>query len=157
VSARDRGDRIVTAVGAVLLVAYVAQAALSLELPALVALQAETTYKVGSGCVLAAYLLVQWSLGTRRLYAQRAVVRHKVYGALAPVFLYLHATRFAWGYLVWLSAVYLGNVALGLVHRPVVRTPLRRFFAAWFVTHVVLSVILLLLGCYHVAVALAYE
>jgi len=157
VSARDRGDRIVTTIGVALLVAYLAQAALGLELPALVALQADDTYKVGSGCVLAVYLLVQWSVGARRLYVARAVVRHKLYGALAPVFLYLHATELAYGYLAVLAGVYVGNVALGLAHRPLVRTRLRRFFGAWFVVHIVLSVILVLLGCYHVAVALAYE
>lgn len=157
-SPRDRADRIVTAVGVALLGAYLAQAALGLEVPTLVALQADDTYKVVSGIALSVYVLVQWLVVSRRVFDPRAVTRHKLYGALAPAVLYLHATRFGYGYLAVLAAVYLGVVLLGLGYRGVVRTRrLRVLFTSWFVAHVALSVILVLLGCYHLAIALAYE
>jgi hypothetical protein len=77
-------------------------------------------------------------------------------GALAPLVLYAHASRFGYGYLAWLVAVYLGIGAVGLMHRPIVSRRARRLFVAWFVAHLALSVLLLVLVAYHVVIVVAY-
>ena len=156
-AAPDRSDRVLFALGTTLLVAYVVQARLGLSWPSLAHLQTERSYKLGSGLVLGSVLLYQWSLGTRRLFAPvGAVVRHKLVGALAPAVLYLHASRFGYGYLALLVWAYLGTLAVGLCHRPIVRLHARALFSAWFVLHVATSLAVLVLGGYHVVIALAY-
>jgi hypothetical protein len=119
VASTDRSDRIILVLGAVLLALYVVQARLGLVWPLVVELQRDERYKVASGAVLAGYLLHQSFMSRRRIFDPIGVVFwHKLAGALAPVLLYLHASRFAYGYLVLLSSLYLGMVGLGLLHRP---------------------------------------
>lgn len=152
----DRTDRIAIALGAVLLAAYIAQGWLRLEWPVLATLQHDARYKVASGSLLAAYLLYQALMARRRIYDPVGVVaRHKLAGALAPALLYLHASRFAYGYLLLLSSVFLGTVALGLLHRSVLRS--RPLFTWWFILHLVTSSCLVVLSGYHAVIALAYE
>jgi len=154
----ERRDRVITALGLVLLAAYVAQAALRLDVPWLLALQAGDPYKFASGGVVAGYLYFQWRIGTRRLFdPKRAVTRHKLLGALAPVVLYAHACRFAYGYLLLLAVVYLGMIVVAFANGPLLRYHTRRLFTAWFVIHVASAVALLVLGAYHAVIAIAYE
>src|SRR5690242_9295578 len=156
-SANDRSDRFLFVLGTTLLVAYVAQAMLGLSWSTLAHLQTERAYKLGSGVALGTVLFYQWSVGTRRLVAPvGAVVRHKLVGALAPAALYLHACRFGYGYLALLVWAYLGTLAIGLCHRPIVRLHARALFSLWFVLHVATSLAVLVLGGYHVVIALAY-
>lgn len=157
-SASDRSDRIILVVGAVLLVLYVAQGWLGLEWPALARLQANQVYKVTSGVLLACFLAYQMLVGRRRLYDPiGALFWHKLAGACAPVVLYLHATRFSYGYLLLLSIGFVTTIALGLAHRAVLRAHLRALYTWWFILHLATSSSLLVLGGYHVAIALAYE
>ncbi|MDQ3365147.1 MAG: hypothetical protein M3680_06945 [Myxococcota bacterium] len=153
-----RGDRTVMALGIALLLGYVVQAALALEWSWLARLQANDAYKISSGCGLAGYLVVQWSVARRRLLDPvGAVARHRLYGAFAPLVLYLHASRFAYGYLLVLALIYLSMVCVGLVHRPVLALRVRWLFTWWVVLHVATSVVVVVLGGYHVVIALAYE
>lgn len=157
-SASDRSDRIVLVVGALLLALYVVQGWLGLEWPALARLQADKVYKVASGTLLACYLLHQAFVGRRRLYDPiGALFWHKLAGACAPLVLYLHASRFAYGYLLLLSIGFVTTIALGLAHRAVLRTHVRALYTWWFILHLATSSSLLVLGGYHVAIALAYE
>jgi hypothetical protein len=144
-----RRDPTALAVG--LLVAYLAQAAVRLEVPWLLRLQAEDAYRVATGCVLICYLALQWSAVPHHRE------RHKLLGAFAPLVLYAHASRFAYGYLVWLAAVYLSVGAIGLLHQPIAARRARRLFTAWFVTHIALAVLLVIIVGYHVMIAIAYE
>lgn len=149
-------DRWVSALGAVLLVAYLVQARFELAWPWLARQQADDTYKIVTGALLAGYLLWQWSVRNRRLLdAVGAVRRHKLGGALAPVVLYVHASRFAYGYLLVLALSYLSITAIGLLHRFALRR--RTLFAVWFVIHVATVTMLMALVAYHVVIALAYE
>ena len=140
-----------TALAVALLAAYVAQAAVGLEVPWLIRLQTVDAYKVATGCVLVSYLVVQWSAVPHRREL------HKLLGALAPLVLYAHASRFAFGYLTWLVAVYLGVGVVGLLHEPIVARRARRLFTWWFVIHLALAILLLVLVGYHVVIAIAYE
>jgi hypothetical protein len=152
----DRGERLSLAVGAGLLALYIAQAALGLQLPVLVRLQHDERYKVVTGCVLAAYLLHQSLMARRRVFDPVGVVRwHKLAGACAPLLLYLHASRFAYGYLFLLSMLFLGTVGLALLHRVSLRA--RTVYAWWFVLHIVTASCLVVLSGYHAVLALAYK
>jgi hypothetical protein len=156
VASTDRSDRIILALGAVLLALYVVQARLGLAWPLLADLQHDERYKVASGSVLAGYLLHQSFMARRRMFDPLGVVFwHKLAGALAPLLLYLHASRFAYGYLVLLSSLYLGTVGLGLLHRPALRA--RALFTCWYVLHLATACSLVVLSGYHAVIALAYE
>ena len=155
-SSTDRSDRVFAIVGGALLALYLAQARLDLELPALAALQRDERYKVISGSVLAGYLLYQTLMGRRRIYDQVGVVFwHKLAGALAPLLLYLHATRFAYGYLILLSGLYLGTAGLGLLHKLALRQ--RTLYTWWLIIHLATACSLVVLSGYHAIIALAYE
>jgi len=140
-----------TALGVGLLVAYLAQAAAGVQVPWLVRLQANDLYEIASGIVLAGYIGLQWSGVARHRQ------RHELLGACAPIVLYAHASRFAYGYLVWLAAIYLGIGAVGLLHRPIVERRARAPFTWWYLTHVALAMLLIVLAGYHVLIAIAYE
>ncbi len=154
---KSRGDTALFVLGVLLLGGYVT-AATQVELPWLVALQADDQYRVSSGIVLGTYLVFQMLLGARRVVDPGgAIARHKIAGALAPVVLYAHASHFAYGYLLVLAAAYLGTSGLGLAHRLVLRVRARWLYTSWFVLHVATSVALVFLVVYHAYVALAYE
>lgn len=143
-------------VGLVLIAAYVVQAWFGLAWPWLAHHQDDDTYKAISGCVLAGYLGWQWWLGARRLVDPvGAVRRHKLAGACAPLVLYAHAARPGYGYLLVLAAGYLSVAFVGLLHGAAMRA--RRVFALWFIVHVATATLLLILGAYHVVIAIAYE
>jgi hypothetical protein len=156
-ASRERSDGIAVVVGCTTLAGYVIQARSAPAWPWLAELQTHDTYKVASGLVLAAYLIFQWSVASRRRRDPTgAVVRHKLGGALAPLVLYLHASRFGYGYLALLGFTYLGTAGIGLLHRPVLAHA-RSGFTVWFVVHVATAASLVVLGGYHVVIALAYE
>ena len=157
-AAGERSDRISFVIGTLLLVLYVAQGWLELEWQPLASVQADLRYKVVSGGVLALYLLHQSLIARRRIFEPiTTLVRHKLAGAFAPLVLYLHASRFGYGYLLMLSLVFIGTVGLGLLHRPVMRAHARWVFTWWFVLHVATSASLVVLAGYHAVIALAYE
>jgi hypothetical protein len=131
-----------------LLVLYVLQASLHFEWPLLARAQADDTYKLVTGVALAGYLTFQWS-------ARRS--RHQLAGAFAPLVLYLHSARFGYGYLVLLVTIYLGTTLAGTLHRPVIALRRRSLFTAWFVIHISLATLLVMLAGYHAVIAVAYE
>jgi methionine sulfoxide reductase heme-binding subunit len=148
--------RWVTVLGIALLAGYVAQAALGLEWSWLAEQQRDDGYKIVSGGVLAGYLLWQWRLRRRRLDNPiGAVRRHKLAGAFAPLVLYIHAQRFAYGYLLVLAFCYLATTGIGLAYHAVLHR--RQTFAWWFVVHLATATLLLVLGGYHAVIAIAYE
>lgn len=152
----DRSDSLITGVGACLLALYVAQGCIGFDWPALTALQQDDRYKVMSGCVLALYLLHQSFVARRRIFAPiSALFWHKLAGVFAPVLLYVHASRFGYGYLLLLSSVFIGSIGVGLLHRVAMRR--RWLFTTWFILHVATVSSLVVLSGYHAVIALAYE
>jgi hypothetical protein len=149
-------------VGAVLLAAYLLQAALGLEWPWLAARQGERTFKLCTGALLLAYLAHQWWLAVGRANgwaraAKRSYRAHKLLGAAAPLFLYLHSLRVGYGYLVVLSTVFLANVGLGLVSPDLFRRKPKWFTVPWMITHVGLAVVLAALALFHLWIASSFE
>ncbi len=152
----DRSDLIALSTGSVLLALYVVQGIAHLEWPLLVQLQRGDVYKVVSGSVLGIYLLHQSFMAKRRVFDPIGVlVWHKLTGAAGPLLLYAHASRFGYGYLFVLTSLFIGTVGFALLHRVVLRA--RWLFTTWFVVHVATASSLVVLGCYHVVIALAYE
>lgn len=156
--AADRNDRIILLVGATLLALYVGQGVFHLECSALVRVQQDDRYKVVSGGMLAVYLLHQSFMARRRVFDPIGVVFwHRLAGALAPVVLYLHASRFGYGYLFVLVSLFIGTIGFGLLHGVILRARARWLFTLWFVLHVATSASLVVLSGYHALIALAYE
>jgi hypothetical protein len=137
-----------------------AQALLAIEWPLLARWQEIESYKLSSGALLAAFLLGQWFLTLARVrgwrLARGAHVWHQRLGAVAPVFLFAHSTRFGFGYLLMLSGVFLLNTCLGCLS-PRVLPRLRGYFKVWLPAHIALSVTLVILAGYHGWVALYFE
>jgi len=156
VAASDRSDWLITGIGTSVLALYVAQGCIGYQWSMLTALQQDDRYKVTSGCVLALFLLHQSFVARRRIFAPiTALFWHKLAGALTPVILYLHASRFGYGYLLLLSSVFVATIGLGLFHRVAMRA--KWLFTTWFILHVATVSSLVVLAGYHAVIALAYE
>ncbi|CCE23093.1 (2Fe-2S)-binding protein [Methylotuvimicrobium alcaliphilum] len=152
------------AVGLCLLAAYGLQDAIDLKWPLLEQWQSDQTYKICSGLLLLFYVLLQWRLPVARwlkresdrLKAQKN--RHKIFGTVAPLLFYLHATSIGYAYLAVLSSVYLANNLLGYGSGEFVTAAFRKAYVyGWTILHVGLSTSLLFLSAYHVYIALAYK
>lgn len=148
--------------GAALLLAYLLQSLLGLHWPWLERMQEDNLYKQCSGLLLALYLLHQWTLSLLRAHgSQRAAWSslnwHKLLGVLAPLVFYLHATEFGYGYLFLLGSVYFANAVVGLCNEETLAIRKLAFFNNWVVTHVSLSVMLVVLSGYHVLISYSYE
>ena len=148
--------------GTALLVAYVAQDVLGLKWSWLVNIQKNETYRLSTGIGLLMYLLSQWHLSLSRLTyrtgrAKYIYDRHKTWGALAPLFFYVHSTTIGYAYLQLLSLVYLANTAVGLFNQEILRVKDRWFFFVWMVVHVALSLLAVMLVVFHIFVVFYYE
>jgi hypothetical protein len=140
-----------------LLIVYVGQASLQIHSVWIVDRQRSDGNKNATGAVLELYLVAQRRVRDRRADRERALWRHRAAGAFAPLVLYAHASRFAYGYLAWLCAVYLGTAIAGVLHQPVLALQTRRLYTLWFVLHLAGATALVVLGAYHVVIALQYE
>ncbi|MBA2539359.1 MAG: hypothetical protein H0V17_06980 [Deltaproteobacteria bacterium] len=145
---KARRDLAVLVLATTLLLLYALQASLHLEWSLLARAQAGDTYKLVTGLAFAGYLYFQWS-------ARRS--RHQLAGAFAPLVLYVHSARFGYGYLALLVSIYLATTLAGTLHQPVIAMRRRGLFTAWFIVHVSLATVLVMLAGYHVLIAVAYE
>ena len=157
-------DVAVIAIGLILLVAYLAQAALGFHWPWLEVLQTEETYRRWSGAVLSLYILAQWVLPLRRhqgdpIVLARAITVHRALGAVAPLVFYAHSTRFGYAMLLALSVAYLGNVVVGLFDKTWIRDSAARarYARLWLVPHILLSCMVAGLTLVHIWVVFAYQ
>lgn len=162
--ARRLRDTLLLVTGVALLLAYVAQGALDLRWPVLEALQEQETYRRWSGALLLGLVAAQWVLPVLRLrdrlgVAAAAYQWHRLLGVLAPVFFFAHAMRPGYGYLLALTLVFLGNVAVGLADKTLVREPARRewYGRLWLVPHVALACLTVGLALFHIVVVFAYR
>jgi hypothetical protein len=149
-----------TALGLMLLVAYLAQDILNLKWPWLVEMQTDETFKRWTGFLLAGYILHQWSFSLGRLKGQSSPIRlarHTAWGAWAPLVFYIHAHQIGYAYLFLLSTVYLANATIGLLNRVVLGIDRKWFLFGWMVVHVGLSVLLVTLAGYHAFMAFYYQ
>jgi hypothetical protein len=120
---------------------------------ALARAQASQAYKLATGAVLLCFLGFQWLLALARsrhwLQASKSLYAlHQSFGLIGPPLLYLHASRWGFGYLGVLMGALFANHVLGLMRSAGMGLP-RWAFPAWTVVHVALSVVLVALAGYH--------
>ena len=147
--------------GTLLIAAYIAQLIFSWRWEWLATLQEYELYKQLTGLALALFFLMQWRLSVVRMGsaspATRLVSGHRNYGAVVPLFLYLHAITIGYAYIRVMSVAFLGLVALGLLQQPLARLNRKQVNASWLVTHVALAAVLVFLIGYHAFNAFYYE
>jgi hypothetical protein len=119
-------------------------------------------FKLASGALLGVYVAQQWwlSVGRARGWARnakRSYRLHKLLGALAPAFFYLHAVKPGYGFLLLLSTVYMANVGVGLASPDLLRKKPRWYTFPWMVVHVALAVLVTVLVGYHLWIAMTFE
>jgi hypothetical protein len=144
-----------------LLLAFLAQYWRRLDWGVLSEWQTLTSYKLGTGILLATFVAAQWFLAVCRwqrwTHLARPVYRwHQRLGSLAALFLFAHSTALGFGYILVLSLVYLANAALG-VASPQAFSAVKRYQTPWMAMHVALSLLLLVLMLYHAWTALYFE
>jgi len=148
--------------GTTLVVVYAALAIGDWRWDWLSALQEIELYKRLTGLVLVLLFAAQWRLmvvrtrGALRL-ARRLLTSHQFWGALAPVWLYLHADDFGHAYIRAMCLAFLGLVCLGLLYQPIIRLHRSWLTATWLVTHVAIAAMLIPLIGYHVFNSFYYE
>jgi hypothetical protein len=121
--------------------------------PLLVELQAERVYKQLSGAALLVYFAAQWALSVARVrhwpQASRSLFSlHQNLGVFGPALLYLHASKWGFGYLGVLTGVLFANHALGIMRSGALLP--RWSIGLWTVLHIALSLVLVALASYHV-------
>lgn len=121
--------------------------------PLLVKLQAEPLFKQLSGAALLVYFALQWTLSVARVrhwsQASRSLFAlHQNLGVFGPALLYLHASKWGFGYLGILAGVLLANHALGIMRSGALLP--RWSIGLWAVLHIALSLLLVALAGYHV-------
>jgi ferredoxin-NADP reductase/CRP-like cAMP-binding protein len=151
-------------VGLALFAAFALQDLLGLKWPWLEAVQAGESYKRWSGLALTGFMAAQWYLPLLRAQGKlresaRFYPLHKYLGVLAPLFFFIHSTRFGYAYLLMLSSVFFANIVLGIFNKELVSDPERRktYSQYWMILHVTLSVLTVSLLIYHIFMAFYYD
>lgn len=148
--------------GLLLVMAFSVQELGNLTWPWLSELQSDDVYKQLSGFVLIGYLARQWRcslLRNRGLMQQAAQLlnRHKLLGAMAPVFFYVHAQHTGYAYTQVLSLAYFGIFLTGLCNVEITGIHQDWFRKLWITVHVGLSTGLVFLLAYHIYISYAYQ
>jgi hypothetical protein len=151
-----------TLVGMTLVAAYAALAISDWRLAWLSALQEIELYKQLTGLVLVILFAAQWRLTAVRMkgeprLASRFLPSHRYWGALAPVWLYLHADDLGHAYIRAMCLAFLGLVCLGLLQQLVTRLHRSWLTSIWLVTHVALAAMLIPLIGFHAFNSFYYE
>jgi predicted ferric reductase len=150
--------------GLALFAAFFLQHIFNLKLGWLENWQTRETFKMWSGLAVTLYLLAQWYFPTLRLRkksleASKQYTIHKQIGALGPLLYYFHSTKLGFGFLFMLSTFFFANNLLGLINHDLVKTPekRRRYSYFWLAPHIVLSLLIMALTIYHIAIVFFYE
>ncbi|MCK8523363.1 hypothetical protein M0D21_17410 [Aquimarina sp. D1M17] len=149
--------------GIILFVLYVTQYIFDLKWQWLYTLQLDENYKRWSGLLISIFILFQWVLTITRTskklrpYSQKYVVLHKWIGVISPVFFYVHALEFGYGYLALLSYVFFTNMLLGTVNLDIIKSHKNWVFQSWMITHVALSIVITFIMFFHIGVVFYYK
>lgn len=150
-------------IGFSLLVLYLLQFFLDLKWQWLYELQLNEEYKRWSGVFIAIFILFQWILSVTRIskklrkHTVRFTILHKWIGVLSPIFFYIHALEFGYGYLALLSYIFFINMILGTVNLDIIKSKKEWIFQSWMIVHVLLSVVISFLVVFHIGVVFYYE
>ena len=133
--------------GLLLVTAFTVQELGNFTWPWLAELQSDDVYKQLSGFVLVAYLARQWRcslLRNRGLMQQAAKLlnRHKLLGAMAPLFFFAHAQHTGFAYTQILSLAYFGIFLTGNFNVEITGIRKDWFRKLWITLHVGLATVL---------------
>jgi hypothetical protein len=125
-------------------------------------LQADDVYKQLTGFTLVGYLVHQWRCSLLRnrglfLKAAKLLNQHKLLGALAPMFFYVHAQHIGYAYLQAFSLVYFAIFLTGLCNVEISQIRKHWFHNIWITVHVGLATVLLFLLGYHIFISYSYQ
>ncbi len=148
--------------GLLLLTAFALQEFVNLNWPWLAKLQADTIYKQFSGFILVGFFIHQWRCSLLRnrglpQKAARSLNQHKLLGALAPMFFYVHAQHIGYAYLQALSLIYFTIFITGLCNVEITHIYKHWFHTIWIIVHVGLATGLVFLIGYHIFISYAYQ
>jgi len=149
--------------GSCLFLLYILQYLLDLKWRWLYNLQLDEEYKRWSGVFVGVFLLFQWILTMTRVikkwrrHSIRFTVLHKWVGVISPIFFYIHALEFGYGYLALLSYVFFINMILGTFNLDILKSQKEWVFKSWMISHVVLSIVITCLAIFHIGVVFYYE
>jgi sulfoxide reductase heme-binding subunit YedZ len=152
-----------TSIGLFLFFAYLMQEFLQLKWDILEELQTREIYKRWSGLAVGLFILFQWLLTWSRIipgYRKKALTLYKLHkwiGVFSPVLLYVHSTKFGFGYLALFSCLFLGNMLLGTLNLEVIKTTKSWLFKGWMVAHVAISVCITILLFFHITLVFYYK
>ncbi len=150
-------------IGISLFVLYILQYALGLKWNWLYELQLNEDYKRWSGLFVSVFIAFQWVLTIvriskkLRIHSQKFTKLHKWIGVISPIFFYLHALEFGYGYLALLSYVFFINMILGTVNLDIIKSQKNWIFQSWMITHVAFSIVITFLMMFHVGVVFYYK
>lgn len=153
----------ITIIGLVLFSLYLIQELLQLKFEFLEIQQQKEYYKRWTGLALALFILAQWLLTFSRIIpkfrAKSGTINniHKWIGVCSPVLLYIHSTKFGFGYLALFSYLFLANVILGTVNLDVLKSTKDWIFKGWMILHVAISMCITLLLFFHIGVVFYYK
>lgn len=148
--------------GLLLLTAFAIQEFGNLSWLWLAKLQADDVYKQILGFTLVVYLAHQWRCSILRNegLAQKAAQllnQHKLLGALAPAFFYVHAQHIGYAYLQALSLIYFAIFITGLCNFEITHIHKHWFYSFWIIVHVGSATSLVFLLGYHIFISYAYQ
>lgn len=158
-----KNNSYITGIGLFLFTGYLLQEILQLKIAPLETLQSEETYKRYSGLAIGLFIVFQWLLTFSRIIpkfrAKSETINkmHKWIGVLSPLLLYIHSTRFGFGYLALFSYLFLGNMLLGTINLDVIKSSREWLFKGWMIVHVALSMIITILLFFHIGVVFYYK
>jgi hypothetical protein len=161
-SAKTAFSKVYFCLGLLLLTAFALQEFGNFNWHWLAKLQTDDVYKQLSGFALVGYLVHQWRCSMLRNQgliqkAARLLHQHKLLGALAPVFFYVHAQHIGYAYLQVLSLVYFAIFITGLCNVEITHIHNHWFHTIWITVHVGLATALVFLLGYHIFISYAYQ
>lgn len=148
--------------GLFLLVALIVQQSTGWQWTLLTGLQGDNTYKLATGLGLLALILHQWRFSVKRAQGEQRKAatmmgRHKLFGALFPLFFFGHSQILGYSYLGILSLTLLLAFLTGLFNFQIAQIHKPWYRPVWIGAHVGLSMTLLLLMAYHVYLDYAFK
>lgn len=158
-----KNNTYITLIGLVLFVIYLLQEFLQLKWASLEQLQAMESYRRWSGLAVGLFILFQWLLTFSRIipaFRKKSLTinkLHKWIGVFSPVLLYVHSTKFGFGYLALFSYLFLVNMLLGTINLDVLKSTKAWLFKGWMIAHVSLSMCITFLLFFHINIVFYYK
>ena len=149
--------------GILLFILYILQYALDLKWEWLYTVQLSESYKRWSGLLITILIAFQWVLTVvrvskkLRIHSLKYTQLHKWIGVISPIFFYLHALEFGYGYLALLSYIFFTNMILGTINLDVIKSQKNWIFQSWMITHVALSIVITFITMFHIGMVFYYE